>query len=377
MRNVIQPINVEAFDLVRQAKVEVRRNVIVPAGTAKPIVTASIVVNDKYAHEFSARSRVSQALLTMEPEALAARLNGGSFFFINGQLVDFRDAQYEQSGGFFQSHASIEKMIELIGVRTMRPQDKRALGIKTFGNVALSGVYDSQEIVVPKYLAGGDFKANLMYNWNPYHEEIKGVFELVRQICANGMVGVCDEMNTRVPLIGGWEENLDIAAKQIQNRIGARVQHRLETMDEERASVAECQQLSGHALTRLQSETLDEQEHGVLERIYKAVTPVFHLTKFYKENVFKNRDVAAQMPSHLSKLTAFNAATEMYTHTPEVDSSTGRALQLFANNMLFTVKNKGTALLEGLKRTVLGSPFNDPAAAFVGEMTEVNTPKPK
>lgn len=375
MRNLIQPINVEAFDLVRQAKVEVQRHETHPRNGGKPQVYASIIVNDKYDHEFTPRSRVSQALLTMEPEALAARLNGGSFFFINGQLVDFRDAAYEQSGGFFQSQESIEKMIELIGVRFMRPQDKRALGIKTFGNIALSGVYNSQEIVIPKYLAGGDFKANLMYNWNPYHEDIKGVFELVRQICTNGMVGVADEMNTRVPLIGGWEENLDIAARQIQNRIGARVQHRLETMDAERASVADCNQLSQHALTRLQNEDLSDEEHGVLERVYKAVTPVFHLTKFYKENVFKNRDVAAQMPSHLTKLTAFNAATEMYTHTPETDSSTGRALQLFANNMLFTIKNRGSALLEGLKRTVLGSPFNDPAAAFVGEMSEDNTPK--
>lgn len=375
MRDLIKPINVEAFDLVRQANVEVHKNEIQPRGGGKPFVTASIVVNGKYAHEFSPRSRVSQALLTMEPEALAARLNGGSFFFINGQLVDFRDAAYEQSGGFFQSQESIEKMIELIGVRVMRPQDKRALGIKTFGNIALSGVYNSQEIVIPKYLAGGDFKANLMYNWNPYHEDIKGVFELVRMICTNSMVGVCDEMNTRIPLVNDWDQNMEIAARQMQNRIGSRVQHRLETMDAERATVADCNSLSQHALTRLQNEALDDREHGVLERIYKAVTPAFHLAKFYKENVFKNRDVAAQMPSHLSKLTAFNAATEMYSHTPEVDSSTGRALQLFANNMLFAVKNRGAALLDGLKRTVLGSPFNDPTAAFVGEMKEENTPK--
>ena len=120
MRDLIKPINVEAFDLVRQANVEVHKNEIQPRGGGKPFVTASIVVNGKYAHEFSPRSRVSQALLTMEPEALAARLNGGSFFFINGQLVDFRDAAYEQSGGFFQSQESIEKMIELIGVRVMR-----------------------------------------------------------------------------------------------------------------------------------------------------------------------------------------------------------------------------------------------------------------
>jgi len=79
----------------------------------------------------------------------------------------------------------------------------------------------------------------------------------------------------------------------------------------------------------------------------------------------------------MSKLTVFNAATELYSHTGETDASTGRALQLFANNLLFAVKNKGTALLQGLKRSVLSSPFDDPAQAFVGEVKEGNTPDSK
>jgi hypothetical protein len=371
MRNLMTPINVEAFEMVRNAKVEVTKRVVGLTESGLPIPEAEIVVNDRYTHTFPNRSRISQALLTMPPEALAARLSGGDFFFINGQLVDFRDGQYEQSGGFVHTDESINKMIELIGVRFMKSNDKRALGIKTHGGVALSGVYNTQEIVIPKYLAGGDFQANLMYNWNPFHNDIKGVFELVRVICLNGMVGVCDEMNTRIPLVNRWEENLDIAARQIQNKIGARVMHRLELMDQERATVGECQQLSEHAAKRLaQAENLTDGEYSLLQRVYSVVTPALHLAKFYKKNVFGNRDIGAQMPSHLSRMTAFNAATELYTHTPETDASTGRALQMYANNMLFSLKNKGSKLLDGLKRNVLGSPFNDPSKAFVGEIKE-------
>jgi len=368
MRNLIVPINIESFDMIRDADVKVERELYIPAGSKTGVaqVAAKIIVNDKHVHTFSPRSRVSQALLVMKPEDLQARLNGGSFFFINGEMIDFRDNQY---GGFVHTDQSIEKLIELVGVRKISDHDRKALGIKTHSDLVLSGVYNTQEIVVPKFLEGGNFHASLMYNWNPFHSDVKGVFELVRVICTNGMVGLCDSMNTRVPIINDWEQNMDIAARQIQNRIGARVKDRLEIMDDERATVTECQQLAEHALKRLTQNEMPEKERSLLQTIYRVVNPAFHMVKYYTNNVFGNRDVGAQMGSHLSKLTAFNAATEMYSHTQETDASTGRALQLFANNLLFAAKNQGKKVLDGAKN-ILRSPFNDPAQAFVGEMTQ-------
>lgn len=371
MSNLIKTINVDSFDMIRQADVKVVRELYIPAGskTAEPNVVAKIIVNDKYVHTFSPRSRVSQALQVMKPEDLQARLNGGSFFFINGEMIDFRDNQYNEQGGFIHTVQSIEKLIELVGVRQISNRDRKALGIKTHGELVLSGVYNTQEIVVPRFLEGGQFQASLMYNWNPFHSDVKGVFELVRVICTNGMVGLCDSMNTRVPIINDWEQNLDIAAHQIQSRIGDRVKGRLEQMDGERATVAECQQLAEHAMKRLTQNEMPAKERSLLQTIYKVVNPTFHMVKYYTNNVFGNRDVGAQMASHLSKLTAFNAATELYSHTQETDSSTGRALQLFANNMLFAARNQGKKMLDGVKN-VLSSPFNDPAAAFIGKMSE-------
>ena len=365
--NVNVPIEVNSFNMLRNADVDLEVRKVVPHGKKEPVTTAVITVDGKYHHEFSPKSRISKALDYTQPEILRDRLNKGNFFFVNDKLVDFRDNQYM---GYVHDDQSIGKMIDLIGVRTVAPRERRTLGIRTqTSNLALAGHYASHEIVVPEFYTGGIYEARLMFLWNPFYTEIRGVFELWRQICTNGMIGVADVLNTRFPVVNMWEENMDIAARQITNRIDERIQTRLRSMDKEVATVGELQILSEHALKRLtQGDCFDQEQETRLRNIYKAVTPSFHLSHLYKTNVFDDSNVAAQMPGHLSVLTAFNAATEVYSHTDEVADSTGFALQRFANNLLFNVKNKREQLLNRLQTSPLSSPFNDPATAFIGVM---------
>lgn len=369
---IITPIAVESFDMVRGAKVEVRASNAVATGAGRrPYPVATIVVNDKYEHEFSANSRVSKALWLMTPEQLQERLNGGAYFFINGKLIDFR---YAQDVEFVHSDESIGKMIELIGVRSLDANQRRSLGIKTHDtDSALSGYYSNQEIILPQYMEGGNFEARLMYNWNPFHSNIKGVFELFRLICKNGMVGMADFMNTQIPVINRWEESLEIASHTIQRQVEGRVTNRLRQMDKEPASVAELQSLADHALSRsTQSSDIPQEERTRLSNLYSVLNPVLHLSRYYKKNVFEDRNVAAQMPGHVSTMTLFNAATEMATHTRETDASSTFALQRFANDLLFNLRNKREKLLERAKGAVrsLSSPFENPTQAFVGKVSE-------
>lgn len=368
LQKVVAPIAVAKFDLVRNADVEVTPRTVEDKAKKKSYQVVDITVNDKYKHTFGENSRITKALQHMDARDLAARLHGGSYFFVNGMLVDHRDNAYN---GFIHDNHSITKMIELIGVRHMTIRDRRALQMNASGtqDFALSGVYNKREIIVPEYLSGGVFESQLMYNWNPFHQNIRGVFELVRLICTNGMVGVSDFMNTNIPMVNRWEEHLEIAARQIQNKVADKVAGRLKTMSDEQATVGELTLLSEHATSRMaaKSDQLPEERER-LTNIYKVVNPVFHCADHYKASVFSDTNVSAQLPGHLSMFDAFNIATEMYTHTNESEGSSGLALQRIANNLLFDTKAKREQRLSRMLLNPLRSAFSDVRTAFFGDV---------
>lgn len=370
--NQVVPFHVSSFNLVNQANVQVIEHKTVKDGSKIPVSHVEVIVNDHYKHVFPTKSRISKALDHMSVADLQARLNGGSYFFINEELVDFRDHQYN---GFVHSVDSIEKMIELIGVRNVSGRDRKALGLKTMtGQVALSGYHNKTPIVVPEYLSGGVFESALMYNWNPYHKNIRGVFELTRQICTNGMIGVTDFMNTEIPVVNRWEEHLEIASRQIQNRVGERVGQRLKQMGTERATISELTLLANHATQRLVEHgeqsafPMEPKDRERLSNIYKIVNPMFHLTNHYKAGAFTDSNIAAQLPGHLSTFDAFNVATEMYSHTDESEGSSGFALQKFANGLLFDQAQKRNQRLSRALIAPLTSSFSNAEVAFFGSM---------
>src|SRR5665213_1218352 len=75
---------------------------------------ASIKVNGQFEHQFDHTSRVSRALETMTVDDLAERFKGGTYFFVEKTLVDFRDVHYN---GFIQDDASIASLVRVIGIQ--------------------------------------------------------------------------------------------------------------------------------------------------------------------------------------------------------------------------------------------------------------------
>ena len=72
---------------------------------------AEIIVNDQYHHQFNANSRVSKHLDVMTAEQLQTRLSGGSYFFVEDELVDWRDGHYN---GFVHSDQMINDYMDLL-----------------------------------------------------------------------------------------------------------------------------------------------------------------------------------------------------------------------------------------------------------------------
>lgn len=342
-------------ELVKNAKVEVR-----VGKDKKNQKCAIIAVNDQYEHMFSAKSRVSRHLDIMPPADLQDRLSGGTFFFVEDTLIDWRDGMYN---GFVHTDETINEYMTLLGYQHTKDlafSHRR----KETTPIVLRSVWDKNEIIVPNYATGGEFTSELSFVWNPFVTTINSSFDLVRQICTNGMVGLTSFLNTKIPLMNRQVEHLDIAARQIQSKVSHIVQTRIQYMTDERASIGQCLLLENHIIDRL-GNVVESTEHTRLMGLLNAISPLANLSDVYREGVFNDKNLSAQLPSHLTAFDVFNVATELRTHTTETTGSSDFSLDKFANGILFDGDHR--KVINYSQNTPLAT-FSDPEKAFMGLM---------
>jgi hypothetical protein len=356
----------QEFTLLRGAHVDVRGIV-----NAKKQHEAEIIIDGKFSHRFSPKSRVSKHLDVMTPKDLAERLTGGSYFLIDDKLVDFRDGSYN---GFIHTDQSVGKFMDILGFQERSQlgalhRRKRPADDDVGGDYVLRKVWSDHGIKVPGYDEGGDFTSQLSFVWNPYVRTINSAYDLVRLICTNGAIGLTSFLNSKIPLVNRWEEHLDIASRQIQNKVSSVVIDRVQAMGTERASVGDCLLLEQHVFDRLHSAgTKSQNEREMLLNLLAVVSPKAHLNGVYKDGVFGDKTLAAQLPSHLTAFDAYNIATEVRTHSADSKKSSDNALDRFANGLLFDREDNFGAAAARLSAPKL-SAFSDPNAAFFGHIS--------
>lgn len=354
-------IGVKSWNMIDAHKV-----VVSTGADEKGKTTALFNINDgEVIHQFGPESRVTKALAFTPESVMAERFIGGKFFVLNEQLTDFRDNHYN---GFTHSNDSIQRLIDTIGVS----QRTGHRGIKhhtTQGNVMLSNIWGDTNLDIEEYKDGGQFSSRLRYNWSPFSQNIRGVFELVRLICTNGMVGLTDFFNAKIPMINRWEEHMDIAYGQIQNKVQGRVKSRIRDMGTERATVGELLQIVSHASNRLKSATLiDHNERERLNNISMIADPRIHLNNIYQPGVFDDKAIASRLVGHMTAFDAWNLVTEMYSHTQSSDSSSDVGLQRMANALVFDGEQRNKRIINVGKGPRLLSSFSSPETAFYGVM---------
>lgn len=347
--------------MVRDANVEVEA-----VDTSKG-VAALITVNGEYQHQFAPKSRISQQLQLTLPKDLGQRLTGGDYFFVDGSLIDFRDQKYD---GFVHTDDAIDNLMEVIGVTPLDSRRSRSLHRMTnrtqSTEISLSKRWSRNEIEVPMFKEGGAFHSDLNFTWNPFAKNVNTVFELVRLLCENGMVGSTPFVNMNIPLVNLWEEHLDMANMQLQNKINNMMSKRLEEMGQNRASVADLLLLDRHITGRLASKE-EGQDNTGLHRMFKIVDPYEHLSKYYKPEALDNKAIAAQLPSHLSVFDAWNLATEMCTHYSPAGNSSDAGLQKLANDLVFR-RACSSEQVQNIGSRIAESPFSSPERAFFGDV---------
>jgi len=186
-------------------------------------------------------------------------------------------------------------------------------------------------------MKNGAFETALHFGWSAFSQNVSSAFTLWRLICENGMRGTTNFLNSQIPLVNNWEEHLEMANRQLMNKINSKMDERILALSGQRASVADCLLLNGHIADRRESinNAANSDTLGRLSRIQQIANPVLHLGDVYKSEVFKDNAMASTSPAHITGLDLFNMVTEVRTHTNSSTESSGRSLDMLANNLLF------------------------------------------
>ena len=295
--------------------------------------TLTIKINGQFDHVFPHSSRVSKALSVASLDDIVSRLSGGTFFLIDGELIEFR---YNDYNGFIHNNDSVARLMEVVGV-TESDDEMTGVSANTANrNIKLSKEWASEGFNVPA-VQSGDFETAIHYGWSAFSQNVSSAFVLWRLVCANGMRGMTNFLNSQIPLVNNWEEHLDMANRQLMNKINAKMNDRIAALQGERASVADCLLLNSHIADRrlgLHNAT-DSFALNKLSNIQAIANPVLHLGEIYKSEVFKDGAMASAAPAHISGYDLFNMVTEVRTHTSASTDSSGRSLDMLANSLLF------------------------------------------
>lgn len=350
-RFIPKAIKTDSWKLIEAKKVKIDQYI----DDKKNVITTIDVNNGELIHTFDKLSKVSKALSVVEPTILEQRFTNGKFFVVNDKLADYRDNTYR---GFIHKKESIEKLINIIGVSTNKSGDK----------ILLKNIWNEKQIQIPTLKDGGVFKNALFYNWSPFNPNIEADFQIIRLICSNGMYGSTDIFNGKIPVVNRWEEHMQIAYEQIQNKILNIIKNRVSEMKHERVSVGDLFTINSHVNDRLNNKQISFDEHKRLRNILEIVSPVKHLSNFYDLTIFENKTIAHRVPGHLSTFDAWNIVTEVNTHTRSTQTSTELALNRLANSFFFdTEKRKQNMNFQNIDQPQT-SAFSNAEAAFFGEM---------
>ena len=160
-------------DFIKNAKVNVETN-NAKKGRKNALITVGNEAGVKYQHQFPHTSRISKALDVMTPGQLAERLTGGSYFFVEDTLYDFREGNYK---GHIQTDETILQLKDLLGINQYSTRgDMRVHENVTSGRVKLGRKWSDNPIDITAFNEGGEFRSELHYGWSPFMATINSAF---------------------------------------------------------------------------------------------------------------------------------------------------------------------------------------------------------
>lgn len=261
---------------------------------------------------------VGQLALGVDPEELKHSFLGGRFFVVDDQVVDYRLA--EQLGKFMHDDKGLANLVSKVG---MSIDHRGVIQAKS-----VTGKFD--------YDAGNNqglqFLVDIGFEWSPFSLDIDSMLSLIRLACYNGLIVSDPIMNHKIPVMNGWEENLQIANDVLSHSFHHKVGPRLTQLQDETINMHDAMglcDLIGSALGDKKEGTIIN--HNEVARIHELLEPVVTSeVRGMQKNLLKF------IGAPITAFDAMNVATELASHHINPFSASAKKLVGFANNLLFS-----------------------------------------
>ncbi len=350
----------DGFKMTTNADVTVSKDL-----TPKSHKVVAVVRIGDNEHTFPSTSRVSKALSHCTTDDIAKRMQGGNFFWRGNDLINF---QYGDRSGFIHTNEGIQQLIDHVGY-TDTDINRVTYNRSTSNIIRLQKIHSDVEFAILEYGDGGDLSSRLSFTWDPFQQYVSTAFELVRLICTNGMTGLTSFLNNKIPLVNDWETHLEIANKQIQNKVTSMISLRMTEMSTMRATVRDCQRVVSYCQERLASNQANHDNlkaKAILQNNALVADPQIHLASHYNASVLSDMRLADQCDSHLTIFTLWNMLTEIATHTSPTEGGSSFAIHKHANDLVFD-RGIVTGIAHQRGQIKLSPVFNNVEAALVGD----------
>lgn len=278
-------------------------------------------------HRFLAGSETCRFLSAFDDYEMARKFNGGHYCIMDGVLVSFRYSDYN---GFLHSDDSIATLSEVLGIdRDGNTKSSRLIDSPIF----LGGAGESFGVRVSGLGDGGEFDANLVYNWSPFSDRISCATEMVRLVCDNGMVSRSRVLTREVRIINDWQRNLGVVSTQMRPIITDFIQNRYTEMVKERATLSETNSALS-VLTNRVCKGNTYEEKARLERLINVVDVRSRIDQYKGVPTSKTSSIITD----LTRYDVVNVLTEAFSHV-ESSVSNNNSIQGAINKMV-TNRNK-------------------------------------
>lgn len=266
----------------------------------------------------SRHNAVGQLSLGVDPELLKPTFLGGRYFLVDDQIVDFRQAEAIK---FEHTDEALMNLVKSVG-----------MSIDRKGKIYAKSITSNFEYEAFQ-TGGGEFQIAQGFAWSPFSLDIQAALELLRVLCANGLVVTDPIMNHKIPVMNGWEENLAIANDVIRHAFDHKVGPRLAALPNEMISMHDAMGLADLIGVCVNGDIKNNvvYSHNDLVAVYEKLEPlVTPDVRAMQKNVLKF------IPVPITAFDAMNIATECATHYLDPFSSQATKLSSFANNLLFS-----------------------------------------
>lgn len=335
-----------SIKIVRNAKVKSNRSIF-----GRIFIDLEIDCGDGtfVGHRFNDKSETFRFMESFDDFEMAKKFNGGHYCIIDGVLISFRYSDYN---GFVHNDESVSILSDVLGLDRERNTNSSRL---VDSPIFLGGAGESFGVRVAGLGDGGEFDANLIYNWSPFSDRISCGTEMVRLVCDNGMVSRSRILTREVRIINDWQRNLGVVSTQMRPIITDFIQNRYSDMAGERATLSD----TNSALSVLGKRLSEQSTAEEIQRIMRlqSIVDVSSRSDIYKDTRGTN---TATIITDLTRYDVVNILTEAFSHV-ESTVSNNVQIQGAINKM---VSNKAKIIVNSDK--VKPYQDGDHALAFFG-----------